>query len=1144
MSDPLTRHLAAVMFTDMAGYSVMMQTDEAAALRSRHRHRSAVERGLEAHNGRLLQYFGDGSLSIFTSSVQAVKAAVDIQRTVGRDPPLRVGLHAGDIAYDVQGAYGDAVNIAARLEALCPPGGVTISKKIYDDIRRHPELPVVPLGSLRLKNIEESVPTFALAVDGLALPTPEDPETDRPDPEDGFPAELLARLEELGRYAADPHAGLTTVPGRVPLVGRRSEMEEIRRLMELAEGRRSAAIFLRGPRGVGKTRITQEVVRFARERGWIVLRGRAHPSERLVPYAPFADAFVPLLRGLDAETLARLTPGSDAALCSLFPALGPPPRPIDIGPSTPGEHRTRLYWQFAGAVSLLTSRRPVLLALEDLDFADRASLELLDFLTRQTEREPLVVLGEYTGADPDRRQSLRALEHALVSAGRGHVFPLDAFDPEETRAFVEAAFGLEGSTAERLAEATFLWSRGNPFFMNGTLRGLIESGALRNEDGVWTVGDLDDLRLPHSVRDAVLVWLGQLGPRALEVARVLAIVGREVSYEVLRLVTDVSDAELGPALDELVRHQLVQEAESRWTLAYAFRNPLIRETLRSEMGLAERRQLHTAVARSLEAFYGDGADDHAEELAYHFSRAQPGAHGTKTIHYLARAGRSALRRHANQEAADSLQEALDRIEAAPSGSGLDRYREEVLRGLARARRRIGEYAASASGWQRLLTLSREQQDAVATAEYHRELGMTHLASGALEEATEHLAAATEYAGATGRIPLVVRAQLAEAFCLENVGRSRRADEVIESSLMLAREFGDARVLGQVQRSRIQQYLWTGRIAEGREAARSALALCEETGDRGVEFWSRWALGALEGLVGNTAEMAAHVALARDIADEVGSPFFDLATRELSIELANARGEWDRGIQEGTRAIELARATQQRLILPRLLVWTARMHLGRGNFDVADALTREAWEVSDAGGVVADRSFVGLHSVVPAHIGRANYYLATGEWQEAIRLARAALALADDSGYVVWSIHHVLPILGEAAIHARDLELADRAGRRIREEAERIGHPLARAWADACEGVLTWLQNDAHAGVRSLEAGARALEAIPITFEAARLRRQLAGRLAEVGERERALEELRGAYEVFRSLGARPELEKARIQFGELGAEAPPEHDAS
>jgi hypothetical protein len=203
----------------------------------------------------------------------------------------------------------------------------------------------------------------------------------------------------------------------------------------------------------------------------------------------------------------------------------------------------------------------------------------------------------------------------------------------------------------------------------------------------------------------------------------------------------------------------------------------------------------------------------------------------------------------------------------------------------------------------------------------------------------------------------------------------------------------------------------------------------------------------------------------------------------------------------------------------------------------DELTAEAWTVSGAERGQA-RSGIDLHAVVPAHIGRAAYHLASEDWPKAVRVAELGLEIADRSGYVVWAIHHILPIIAEASIHARDLDKANEVGARMRSEAERVGHPLGRAWADACDAVLTWLQGDATVGAASLRKGAEALESIPLTYEAARLRRQLAARLLEIDDREGSLAELHRVYAVFERLGARPELEKTIEQIEELGVDLP------
>jgi DNA-binding CsgD family transcriptional regulator len=145
--------------------------------------------------------------------------------------------------------------------------------------------------------------------------------------------------------------------------------------------------------------------------------------------------------------------------------------------------------------------------------------------------------------------------------------------------------------------------------------------------------------------------------------------------------------------------------------------------------------------------------------------------------------------------------------------------------------------------------------------------------------------------------------------------------------------------------------------------------------------------------------------------------------------------------------------------------------------------------------------------------------------------------------VVWVLHRLLPVVGEAYLRIGDLDGARRAGARLRSEGERIGHRLGLAWAGACDAIVAWHSGRIDESSRLLREAAEALEAIPMIPEATRLRRQLAGRLADLGDREGALAELRRVHEVFGRLGAEPELRKAREQFRELEARPPSRGEA-
>ncbi len=166
------RSLAAIMFADMVGYTKLMQQDESKAKVLRDRQRNVVDKSITIHNGKVMQYYGDGTLSMFSSAIKAVEAAQEIQEELQKDPqvPLRIGIHIGDVVHDNEGVFGDAVNVAARVQSLSIAGGVMISGKVFEEIKNHPGIKVEAFGEHDLKNVFNPVGIFALANEGLAVP--------------------------------------------------------------------------------------------------------------------------------------------------------------------------------------------------------------------------------------------------------------------------------------------------------------------------------------------------------------------------------------------------------------------------------------------------------------------------------------------------------------------------------------------------------------------------------------------------------------------------------------------------------------------------------------------------------------------------------------------------------------------------------------------------------------------------------------------------------------------------------------------------------------------------------------------------------------------------------------------------------------
>src|SRR5688572_20165997 len=167
-----SRHLAAILFTDIVGYTSMMQRDETQALSAVRKHHDYLEQLVPAYNGEIYQYYGDGSLSIFSSATQAVHCAYELQKKMLAEPRvlLRTGIHIGEIYTEGGKIFGDGVNVASRIESIAQGGTVLFSRDVYEKIRNHTSFKIKPVGTFEFKNVDDPVSVFALTNADIITP--------------------------------------------------------------------------------------------------------------------------------------------------------------------------------------------------------------------------------------------------------------------------------------------------------------------------------------------------------------------------------------------------------------------------------------------------------------------------------------------------------------------------------------------------------------------------------------------------------------------------------------------------------------------------------------------------------------------------------------------------------------------------------------------------------------------------------------------------------------------------------------------------------------------------------------------------------------------------------------------------------------
>jgi DNA-binding CsgD family transcriptional regulator len=920
------------------------------------------------------------------------------------------------------------------------------------------------------------------------------------------------------------HRGATAFK-TLPHVGRSSELGILTDWLADVAGARGGVQIVAGQSGIGKTRLAKAIAERAEREKWYVSIGRVYSVESGVPYAVWSDALLQLLRGMDSSARNVLTRGGGwlGTICPAFATDSP------TDEESQRDGKARLLWNCSQFLTRVAEKQPVLLVLENLHLSDMASLELLHFVARQIGNVRVAIIGTYVESELDRNPALREMEQSLLALGAAKLLRLDALNQADIEQLVCEAFSVDHAPARQLARRLFSWTRGHPFFVEETLKSLVESGRLYERGGSWLGWELEELDLPRSVRSAVSKRLDHLGAEARSVAGAAAVLGARIRFSVLRVVAELTDEALLAAVDELCRAGILVESQRAEEGDYEFAHPIIQDVIYDSLGVARTRLLHTAIARGLEKSFGANAIAHADVLAFHFSRAEPEADGQKAAIYLAAAGRDALARHADRAAADYLSAALER-------QSPDLDMDALMDGLAQARQRLGDYDGAMGLWQRARAEADARGNHGRCARVERRMGQACYWSGRFEESLAHFEAALGFATRAGDDAERAKIQINRGAVWQVLGKPKDAQRDLIGALEVSQRLNDRALLARSHRALLQLHVFIGPPETAREHGEHALRFAEEADDKIVKWSAHYGLATLAGLTGHGTTMLHHFEAAERLTDELQSPVLRLYFDEVMMQYAFASGSWDAGIAMAERSIATARVLNQRTLLPRLLVWATPFYTARGDYERAKTYLDEAWEIAVAR--AARGRPIEVHSQVAVYAGLASYYLAVGDYAKSVEIGEQGIALADSVGYIPWITWRLIPVTAEAAFWKRDLPRAAQLRDRMKADCERMNHRLGLVWVDAGDGLIARIREDYATAAELLNKAIDGLEGIPWIFDAARLRRWYADVLMRMGDQEGAVRELRKSHETLAKLGARIEMERAREMMRQMGLRLP------
>ncbi len=645
--------------------------------------------------------------------VRALRCVLALKNDPARPAPVksqRIGITSGIVLARPIGSQtrreytviGDEINLSSRLMTAGKPGDILVDSYTRDRTAQ--------------QFIFETMPPMQLK--GKA-----------------FPVKAYKLLAE--RQAA---TGLTAryLSSRWALVGREAERAALISAADKALAGRGQILFIAGRTGVGKTRLVEEVVRH-----WVNNGGNGYIGQSLshgmnTPYLPWIDLWHVFFGFLDSEDAAARWHKFEASLAAHTPSMSqwagilgsllglPVPESQSLTALDAADRRRKLFEMALALLQAHAARQPLLLLFEDLHWADRPSLDLIEHIATHIDAMPVLLCLCSRPRDELRRHGLDSPDCTSIT--------LEELAPEHSAQMVRAVLN-QADLPPDFEREIYDKTQGNPLFVEELLNSLIQSGILAGtEQGYKIVGDLSQVQVPDTLQDLLMARIDRLDSTSRDLLQVASVIDRRFAYEILRGIYPyrMADLEMRDRLEATIQVDLTRLDHPEPELAYLFKHAMTYEVAYSSLPFARRRELHDRVGDFLELAHLDDLEQYYPVLARHFGQSE---RWDKTLVYALAAGSQAQELYANDEALQYYEQAKDCLAKLP----VDTFWINALRlhlNRAKIYRLKGQYNLCEADINTALALAQKHNDLRAQAEAHNLLAELRWWQGRNEQALQ------------------------------------------------------------------------------------------------------------------------------------------------------------------------------------------------------------------------------------------------------------------------------------------------------------------------------------------------------------------------------------------------------------------------
>ena len=937
------RKQVTVLFADLKGSMELLadrDPEEARQLLD-----PVLERMMAAvhrYEGTVNQVMGDGIMALFGAPVAhedhavracyaalAMQAAIrayaeDVRRAHGIAVQMRLGLNSGEVVVRAIGndlhmdysAIGQTTHLAARMEQLATPGSILLTAAtlhLVEGLVR-----VTAMGPVPVKGLDTPVDVF----------------------------ELVGASALRGRLQARMAGGLTRFVGRGP------ELATLRQTLERALAGHGQVVAVVGEAGVGKSRLVYECLHAPQTQGWRVLESASVSYGKATPYFPVIDLlkrYAHVEEPDDSRTVRAKVTGQiltlDATLQDTIPALlsllevlpdDSPFRSLD-----PPQHRQRLLQALKRVLLRESQVQPLLLVFEDLHWIDTETQGVLDSLVESLPTARLLLLVNYR---PE-------YQHGWGSKTYYTQIRLDPLPPVSAEAFLHALLGDDPSL-EPLTHLLIARTEGNPFFLEESVRTLVETGVLVGEPGVYRLAHaLPTIQVPATVQAVLAARIDRLPPEEKRLLQTAAVIGTEVPLPLVQAIAELPEDAVQRGLAHLQAAEFLYETRLFPEHNFTFKHALTHEVAYNSLLQERRRSLHAQIVEALETLAGERVAEQVDHLAHHTLR---GEMWDKALVYCRQAGEKAMARSAHREAVECLEQALSALTHLPETRDT---REQAID--LRLALRTALQPSSDLG--RILACLREAEVLAEVLDDHRRLGQVsgflsfhfHL-MGAHDQAIASAQRALALATASGDVVLQALANRYLGGAYYTQGDHRRAIDYFRQTVesldgaQRHERFGQLYLPTVASRAFLaESHAELGMFAEGRTLGEEGLRIAEAIAHPASLMRASWGVGLLFLCQGDVSRALPLFEQAMGICQDANLPVFFPRIAAALGAAYTLSGRVADAIPLLTQAMDQATAVERVDIQAPCSLSLGEAHLLAGRVEEAQALAERALALTRA-----------------------------------------------------------------------------------------------------------------------------------------------------------------------------------------------------